>query len=441
MKTNLCIASLIIGLSLTVAFGCHNESNPAVPGAPETDIITIVDRNPTVRVGLLSFTPQKNIYISASRGQFKVFAADGLMEFADGLSGETMKFTGEEDLVEFYDVGSEDSRELNNRVIRVELTEYSEDAYLLVGSGKSNLRPYRGILRLILEGKNILVVNELPLEEYLQGVVPAEMNPEWHEEALRAQAVVSRSYALFNLNRYDGRGFDVADDERSQEYGGVLVESDETTEAVLDTVNQIVTYESRLAIVVFHEESGGQTASNLDVWPFSTDIPYLAGISDVVGISDFSEGGNFDSWSNWASVEDLHTGFNMEGETYVGGYLSAITILGTSENGRVQVIDVAGEKYHVVDAMALANALNRRIDKNFLPSNKFTLEFENDGYRFTGSGKGHGVGMSQWGANQRALGDQDYHTIIANYFPGCEITEIPTDGLEVVHNTKLDLIR
>jgi len=441
MKTAIKIILHLLVCVTAILISCHNESNPAVPGAPEVDVITIVERNQMIRVGLLSFTPQKNIYISSTRGEFKVFADEGLMEFGTGISGETMKFTGGDDVIEFTDVGADEGRDLVNKIVRVELTEYSDDAYILVGTSKDNLRPYRGKLLLKLEGKNILVWNELPLEEYLQGVVPAEMDLSWPEEALRAQAVVSRSYALFNIDRYGNRGFDVADDERSQKYGGVSVESPETTEAVLDTQNQVVMFRDRLAVVVFHEESGGLTASSLDVWPRSTELSYLMPVSDVVGDVDFSADGNYESWSNWASHEDIHAGFNMEGEVFVGEYFSTITILGTSDTGRVQMIDIIGEKDHVVTAMSLAYAMNRRLGVDFLPSNKFELEFENDGYRFTGSGRGHGVGMSQWGAYQRALYDQDYREIIGTYFPACDVVEIPTDGIEVVHNTKLDQIR
>jgi len=435
---------IFIALVLTliiVGMGCHNESNPAVPGAPESDVIKIVQRNPEIRVGLLSFTPQKNIYVSSSAGQFKVYVGDGMMEFASGISGETVKFTGEEDMITYTAAGEDDAVDLNNKEARIEMAEYVDGAYLMVGTSKSDLRPYRGTIRLILEGKNVLVVNSLPLEDYLLGVVPAEMDPSWHKEALKAQAVVSRSYAVFNIERYDKRGFDVADDERSQKYGGVSVESTESTNAVLDTSNQIVKFENRLAVVVFHRESGGQTAASTEVWPDSPDLPYLHGVSDIVGTVDFSKGGQYESWSNRASIDDLREAFNREGDTYVGRYLSTLTVLGTSDSGRVQVIDMIGEKDHVVDTMALAQALNRRIAPDFLPSNKFTMTFEDNGYRFAGSGKGSGVGMSQWGAYQRALGDQDYVQIIQAYFPGTEVSEIPTEGIEVVHNTRVDIIR
>ncbi len=420
---------------------CSKETNPAVPGAPEEDVITIVDRNPLIRVGLLSFTPQKHLYISVSRGTFKCYVGESLQPFTDAISGDILKFTGTEETIELTPPGDDTARDLSNEVVRIEPDRSVENAFVMIGTNRSNLRSYRGKMRLVLEGKTLLAINELPLEEYLLGVVPAEMDPEWPEEALKAQAVASRSYAIFNLKRYDGRGFDLADDERSQEYGGVDVETDASANAVMETTNQILTYENRLAVIVFHEESGGQTASNLDVWPHSGEIPYLAGVSDVIGFTDFSSGGRYDSWSSWAGFEELRTALNLDGETFTGEYLSCITILGRGENGRVQTVDIIGEKNSVVSGMTFIQVLNRRIEEDFAPSNLFKIKLEGEGYRFTGSGKGHGVGMSQWGAYQRASNQQTYEFILSHYFPGCEIIEIPLGGIEVAHNTRIDTIR
>lgn len=420
---------------------CSKDSNPAVPGAPEEDVITIVDRNTGIRVGLLSFTPQKHIYISSTSGTFKCYIGDTLDPFIEEISGNILKFTGEEETIEYTPAGAEDPIELDAEEIRIEVAETIEGQFLMVGPGKNTIRPYRGTLTLILEGENVLVVNTLPLENYLPGVVPAEMDPSWPEEALLTQAIISRTYAIFNINRYDGRGFDVADDERSQRYGGVSVETPDTTDVVIDTVNKIITYDDQLAAIVFHSESGGETASNLDVWPHSGELPYLAGTSDAMGVMDFSEGGQYDNWSNRASFEDLRAALNRDGETFVGDYLSSITVLGKSENGRVQSIDILGEKNPVVSAMTFINVLNHRLEEDFIPSNQFTITLENEGYRFTGSGKGHGVGLSQWGTYVRASNSQGYEFIIQQYFPGTEISEIPTAGIEVVHNPKIDTIR
>ncbi len=431
---------LLIGILICFP-GCHKESNPAVPPAPEGDVVDLAERNPMMRIGLLSFTPQKHIYISITRGSLKCYSGESLESFAGGLSGDVLQFTGQEGIIEFTDAGSDTPLELEMELIRIEPAEGVENGFIEIGTSRSNLRPYRGTFRLILEGKNLLAVNEVPLEDYLLGVVPAEVDPRWPEEVLKAQAIASRTFALFQKARYQERGFNLADDERSQRYGGVAVETKNSTNAVVETVNEILAYDDTLACVVFHAESVERTASNLDIWPHSGDVPYLVEVSEVAGVVDFSEGGRYTEWSNWASFNQLLTALNRDGETFLGDYLTAITVLGISENGRVQSLDLLGEKNPVVDTMTLAFVLNRNLKPDFLPSNHFKIRLEGRGYRFTGSGKGHGVGMNQWGAYRRAATEQTHRFILEQYYPGCEITTIPLDGLEAVHNTRIDTIR
>lgn len=432
--------SILLLLTITTVSGCSKESNPAVPPAPEGDVVSVLERNPMMKIGLLSFTPQKNLYVSITRGKYNVYSGESVQEFAEGYSGDIMKFTGDEETIKFTDAGSEEAKELDVTLVRIEPDDRSENSYIEIGPGRKSLRPYRGTFRFILEGKNILAVNEVQLEEYLYGVVPAEMDPSWPEEALKAQAVASRTYALFQKDRYKNRGFFIADDERSQEYGGVAVETDRTTNIVVDTMHEVVTFQDRLACVVFHVESGGKTAGNLAVWPNSGDIPYLSSVQDKLEYVDYSEGGNYREWSSRIGIEELRVALNSDGETFAGEYLSSISILGISEDGRVQAIDIDGEKNPVVPVMAFIDAVNHRLGEDFLPSNRFDLHMESGEYVFSGTGKGHGVGMSQWGAYKRALNDQDYKTILETYYPGCEIKQIPDEGIEVVHNIHIDTI-
>jgi stage II sporulation protein D len=381
--------------------------------------------------------------VSITRGTFHCYVGESLQEFTNGFAGDVVEFTGGKDAIE---LGTENSASrqpgtLGNKIVRIEPETGVQNGHIQIGPTRNSLRAYRGKIRLILEGKSILVVNEIPLEDYLLGAVPAEMDPTWPKDALKAQAVASRTYALFQMGRYNNRGFDLADDARSQLYGGVEVETEASTSAAIETTNEVVAYEGKLACVVFHAESGGQTASNLDVWPRSGAIPYLAGVSDIFGVVDFSKGGKYEQWSSKAAFDELKAALNRDGETYVGNYLSAVTILGRSENGRAQSVDLLGEKNPIVNAMVVSRVLDRYLREDFLPSNNFHIAFEGDGYRFIGSGKGHGVGMSQWGAHERALNDEGYQFILAQYFPGTDLMEIPLEGIQVVHNTAIDLIR
>jgi stage II sporulation protein D len=138
-------------------------------------------------------------------------------------------------------------------------------------------RPYRGSLVLTSDGKKVTVVNNVGLEQYLYGVVPSEMPHDWHPEALRAQAVVARSYAL--AVRKTGGAFDLYPDTRSQVYRGVEGEWSEANAAVDATAGQVLLYQGRVAVTYFFSTSGGRTAAISDVWN-SEPVPYLVSVPD-----------------------------------------------------------------------------------------------------------------------------------------------------------------
>jgi stage II sporulation protein D len=136
---------------------------------------------------------------------------------------------------------------------------------------------YRGSLR-VTGGRALRVVNTVGLEQYLWGVVPREMPDRWPAEALQAQAVVARTYALTHLQK--GGDFDLYDDTRSQVYGGVEAESDPAREAVDATAGDVVLYKGDLAQTFFYSSSGGRTAGVEDVWLGSKPVPYLVSVPD-----------------------------------------------------------------------------------------------------------------------------------------------------------------
>jgi stage II sporulation protein D len=148
--------------------------------------------------------------------------------------------------------------------------------------GASPLRldgePYRGALLVHKRGGRLTVVNRLPLDRYLRGVVPWEMPDDWHPEALRAQSVVARSYALATLK--PGTLYDLYADTRSQVYGGVRAESDSTNRAIGSTAGKVLVWNGRVATTFYHSTSGGRTVSIAEAWPKATPVPYLVSVAD-----------------------------------------------------------------------------------------------------------------------------------------------------------------
>jgi SpoIID/LytB domain protein len=139
-------------------------------------------------------------------------------------------------------------------------------------------RPYRGQFQLIVKNSRVQVVNHVGLEAYLYGVVPREVPFDWLAEALKAQAVVARSYAL--AVRKVGGTYDLYDDTRSQVYGGIEAEKASSNAAVDATAGRILTHDGRVATTYFFSTSGGRTASVADVWRGSQPTPYLVSVAD-----------------------------------------------------------------------------------------------------------------------------------------------------------------
>ena len=151
---------------------------------------------------------------------------------------------------------------------------------LLFSPGASPLalggRGYRGALRVKPAGRGLQIVNVVALDAYLRGVVPSEMPNRWPAEALAAQAIVARTYALAHTH---GGDFDVYSDTRSQVYGGIAAEAASTDDAVAETAGQVVLYDGELADTFFFSSSGGRTANVQDVWGGDA-VPYLVSVPD-----------------------------------------------------------------------------------------------------------------------------------------------------------------
>jgi stage II sporulation protein D len=135
---------------------------------------------------------------------------------------------------------------------------------------------YRGRLEVAVSGKRLSAINVVGLEDYLAGVVPREMPAAWPAEALQAQAVAARSYAL--AHRVAGKSFDLYSDVRSQVYGGIAGEDARATAAIKATAGRVLLYEDELVDALFHSTSGGRTISAAEA--FGTDVPYLVGVED-----------------------------------------------------------------------------------------------------------------------------------------------------------------
>lgn len=190
---------------------------------------------------------------------------------------------------------------------------------------------YRGKLVAKRTSSGFNLVNKVSLEDYLRGVVPAEMPASWHQQALQAQAIVARSYAL--ATRVNGDGFDMYDDTRSQVYNGRSAETKATNAAVKKTAGQVVTYKGKVATTYFHSTSGGRTADIREGFSGTSAVPYLKSVNDRYD--------NISPLHDWSVKMSLSSAGSKLAGLY-SGKLRNIKVTKTGSSGRIVAAKVIG---------------------------------------------------------------------------------------------------
>jgi stage II sporulation protein D len=185
---------------------------------------------------------------------------------------------------------------------------------------------YRGSIEVDVSGNTLLAVNVVGLDAYVRGVIAREMPKSWPLEALKAQAVAARSYALA-VRR--GGLFDLYADTRDQAYGGIAAETATTNQAVADTKGRVLDYGGKPAMTYFFSSSGGQTAAIADVFPDKPRVPYLVSVRDPYDVMS--------PWHDWGPV--LVTGGEMSKKLGIAGVSD---IEASPATGRVRSVTVTG---------------------------------------------------------------------------------------------------
>ncbi len=332
---------------------------------------------------------------------------------------------------------------------------------------------YRDYIRLVSKNNEIVVINHVKLENYLYGVVPAEMPATFPIEALKAQAIASRSFALSNIKKHSAEGFNLCDTTHCQVYSGYEYEKPSTNLAVDETKNIFAYHNGKVIEAIFHSTSSGFTEDSVNVW--GGDLPYLRSVED-----SFSNESPYSNWSFSININELNknlisSGINIgdlqrieivdatstekvnkvkvvgtKGEQIIGGTefrnivgatkfrSSWFNIKGSNMNAssnevyaisgnmlRPQTIDIS--KAYIVDAnekkTVTRGTVNRAMGKDrieslgeFYPTTFSEIVIE-------GKGFGHGVGMSQFGAKKMAELGYNYEEILKYYYTGIDVME------------------
>lgn len=273
----------------------------------------------------------------------------------------------------------------------------------------------RGALELsATERGGIAVVNELPLEDYVAATLGSEIYPGWDGQVLRAQAVVARTYALHERARPGAPGYDLRSTTASQRYGGLDAESESVRAATHETAGEILTYGGEPILAVFHASSGGRTASAEEVW--AEGRPYLRALQvegeDAVAPDAY--------WRASVPASALAQALGAEGRAL--GDVEAVEVTERSESGRARWVRVIGREGA---AKIAGTALRAALGEGLLRSTLFDVRASRDGaFLFIGSGRGHGVGLSLWGAYAMAARGAGYRAILARFYPGTRLKRI-----------------
>jgi len=305
--------------------------------------------------------------------------------------------------------------------------------------GKSSFRldgnTFRGSLHLLKNGsKTLLAINHIGLESYLKAVVPSEMPSAKKEylEALKAQAICARTYALKKMLERKNEPFDVFADTRDQAYNGLAAETDLADLATGQTRGDVLMYHDTLATIYYSSTCGGLTEAVQNVWP-DKSFPYLQSQQDVLGDSFACSVSPRFRWKRSFSFKDLDSAFsNTFQQSYLKKNVKDSTQLHfiarvqqRSSTGRVQSLKISyGDTTVVLDGYDIRRFFTKK-EYGPLPANLFYLQNSDSLLIIRGGGYGHGVGMCQWGAlHMSELGFKYYDILVNKYFKGTYLKKV-----------------
>ena len=266
-----------------------------------------------------------------------------------------------------------------------------------------------GLIHLVRRGKGFLVINRVDLEEYVKGVVPAEVSSTWHPEMLKAQAVAARTYALYQQMLSVTREYDVEATVQDQVYRGKQGIDAGILRAVEDTRGLVVTFQDAPIYAAFSSTAAGLTEDAMNVW--SKEYPYLKGVE-----CPFDLASPYYQWKSSFKVDTLEQNLRQQG--FSVGTIATMTPLSFSRGGRIAKLRILHSGGELV---LRGEELRKAVGYTIIPSTQFAIESIGRDVVLSGFGAGHAVGMCQWGAKELAELGYPFSTILRYYYPGTEL--------------------
>ncbi|MCG8572807.1 MAG: SpoIID/LytB domain-containing protein [Spirochaetes bacterium] len=293
---------------------------------------------------------------------------------------------------------------INEKKIESPVTIYSTKNRLI----QVNERFYLGAIKVFPAVTGLYLVNYLPLETYLLSVLPSEVPVSFHPEALKAQAIIARTYSTYFIKKHQyTRHYDVDDTVSYQVFNGFdQVKKRKWIKKILaavqETEGQVITYQSEPIIAYFHSNSGGYLISAGDYFGSSSDRPYFQAKEDP-----YSLGFPGATWKYQMPLKDFNSQLAIDHPVQFK----------LNEKQWVQSV--------LLDSKEITpKQIRRTIGYHLLKSERFAVKQKDNMLFFQGIGYGHGVGLSQWGAQGMALKGNKAQQIIDFYYPGTVISNL-----------------
>lgn len=295
---------------------------------------------------------------------------------------------------------------------RVQAGGSSSRLIRLAAAGKlrMNGKSYRGMLELSVQNGKLLVVNQLALEQYLVGVINSEISSTWPMESIKAQAVIARTFAVAKRKERSKALYHLESTVMDQAYEGSDEEDSRAVRGVVETKDEVLTYNSSVIQAFYHANSGGRTEASQNVWGIA--LPYLQGVECQYGLTSTTS-----SWEQAVPLSKIEAA--LKSFKVVG--LTDIKAGPRNNRGRLKNVALVTERGNVT---LLATKFRMAVGSTVVRSTNFSVRVEGGTAYFNGVGYGHGVGLCQYGAKQRALDGFKYDEILSYYYPGTKLSKL-----------------
>jgi stage II sporulation protein D len=281
-----------------------------------------------------------------------------------------------------------------------------------------NGKLFRNRLTVVAQGNDCAVVNTVDMEKYLAGLINREMSPSWPIEAMKAQAVASRSYAYFQMRANSGKDYDLESTTQDQVYEGAASETAKSNRAAEETRGITLSFGNEVIKAYYHANCGGMTELPVAVWGTESPAfrpvicPYHRKTRDKV------------RWSLSLSKEQIRSALKKTAGILPAGFrrLASLEAGAPNPSRRLSDVQVSDDKGNNI--LVSANYFRNALGNTKVKSTTFQVHSEHGGYRLTGEGYGHGVGMCQVGARGMAEEGKTFRQILNYYYPLAQLKQL-----------------